>query len=359
MIDYRDIFTHTPHETLEITPQGLRLDSLNFGANPAIESLEAHYPMMIAQDTWDYIAMSAQFSPEKLYDITTPTLEDKRNAYNAFCQRLRQNTTGVISQDDLWGQIPIRRYTPSCASAHDASAQTVEILFFHGGGFIVGDLDSHDHICATLCQRTEQVITAVDYRLAPEHRFPAAFEDCLAAYQTLCRRHQGDIVLCGDSAGGTLAAGISAYCALHHLPMPRAQILIYPYLGGDPQGGSYQQHRNAPLMTTQDMLGYSQCYHGEYLPLDDIRALPILADSTTLPATICLVYAVDPLADDGVQYCRRLEAAGVQQHLYTSAGLPHGTFRAFEHIAAVAQSWDWLIDTYQHLLTKQSSKKTE
>ena len=309
--------------------------SIEHFINPAIA--EAQYSL--SQQVQDYIALSEGFtvaSPE-------PTIAEIRQCYQEYCQYIAKDQSFPVhrQQEVIPAEqhpVTVRHYIPErqCADA--------QILFIHGGGFLVGDLESHDSICAHLAYRTYMHVTAVDYRLAPEHRFPAAFEDCLAAYQHLCQQSDTPIILCGDSAGGTLAAGVSGHCLQEQLPMPQGQLLLYPYLGGDPSAGSYQRHRNAPMLSLKNMLDYARHYYGETLPTDDPRALALRAlQFAGLPATEIFVAEIDPLADDGILYVQRLKAAGVSAQCTVLKGLPHGCIRGWDHIDDVRRCWTQMI----------------
>ena len=301
--------------------------------NPAIASAEGQY--CLTPQVQDFIALSDQFSTQ----TPEPTLAEIRQNYLNYCQFIAKDEIFDVEREDAVissgaHHLAIRNYRPT-NPRHDA-----QILFFHGGGFLLGDLDSHDSICAHLAERSRMSVTAVHYRLAPEHPFPAATEDCLAAYQHLQQLSDLPIILCGDSAGGTLAAGLSDQCREQNLVMPKGQLLIYPYLGGDPSAGSYQRHRNAPMLTLQDTHDYARHYYGETLPINDPRALPLRAmEFAGLPATVIFVAEIDPLADDGIQYAQRLKAAGISASCTIMTGLPHGFMRGWRSIDEVAKCW--------------------
>ncbi len=198
------------------------------------------------------------------------------------------------------------------------------IVFFHGGGWVVGDLDSHDASCRLLAAVTGCVVVAVDYRLAPEHPFPAAVEDCLAAYAWVQRNHEelgtapGMVGVMGDSAGGNLAAvvaletrpGRSAHVA--DVPPPVAQGLVYPATDARLDSPSIHALAEGFFLTKAGM----ETYRGLYLPdsgdWEDVRASPLLADDHAGVAPAVIVTAgFDPLRDDGFRYAEALQKAGV------------------------------------------------
>ena len=315
--------------------------TLEYFVNSAIP--EAHYSL--SQQVQDYIALSERFSiahPE-------PTIAEIRQCYQDYCQHIAGEVDYPASRleetiDSQGYPVALRHYVP------ENLRDDARILFLHGGGFVVGDLESHDSVCAHLAERTQMCVTAVDYRLAPEHKFPAAFEDCLAVWQYLKQHSDTPIILCGDSAGGTLAAALSGYCLENHLPMPQGQVLLYPYLGGDPSAGSYQRYRNAPMLSLKEMHDYARYYYGDHLPSHDPRALPLRAlHCAGLPATAVFVAEIDPLADDGILYVQRLKAAGVPAQSTVLRGLPHGFIRAWAHIDAVRDCWTQMITALENL----------
>ena len=307
--------------------------TIEYVINPAIPSAEGQY--CLSPQVQDYIALSEKFSPES----SEPTIAEIRSCYREYCQHLAEDDNHAVSR--LEEVISSRGYPITLRHyILDDFRDDARILFFHGGGFVVGDLSTHDSICARLAADSGMCVTAVDYRLAPEHPFPAAFEDCFAAWQYLGEHSETPIILCGDSAGATLSAGISAHCLENGMPMPQGQLLMYPYLGGDPSAGSYQRHRNAPMLTLQDMCDYARAYYGDTLPIDDSSALPLRAlRYAGLPATVIFVAEIDPLADDGILYAQRLKAAGVPVRCTVLEGLPHGFTRGWRHIDAVADCW--------------------
>ena len=314
--------------------------------NPAIPSAEEHY--CLKPQVQDYIALGKDFTVQG----SEPSIAEIRQAYLAHCQYIAKNETFAVQRTEKTiasdsHNIVLRSYHP------ESPKKDAQILFFHGGGFVVGNLDSHDSICAHLAERSQMCVTAVDYRLAPEHKFPAAFNDCLAAYEYLSQQSDLPIILCGDSAGGTLAAGVSLECREQNLTIPQGQLLMYPYLGGDPTAGSYQRHRNAPQLTLKDMHDYARYYYGDTLPIDDPRAMPLRAlEFAGLPATKVFVAEIDPLADDGVLYVQRLKAAGISAHCSIVTGLPHGFMRAWHYIDDVAICWDHMINALDALANK-------
>src|SRR5262245_59620695 len=206
---------------------------------------------------------------EALYpaDAVNFSIDEQRALYDRLCSRFRKPRPFGVEIEDRsipgpLGPVPIRIYRRS------REIDRAMLLYLHGGGFVLGGLDSHDDICAEICDRASVGVVAVGYRLAPEHRFPAAFDDCLAAFYAVAdgRVDPGldpkRILIGGDSAGGNLAAALCLKLRDEGRSMPVGQILIYPGLGGDGSRGSYLQNANAPCLTTADTEYYKFVYIG-------------------------------------------------------------------------------------------------
>ncbi len=248
-----------------------------------------------------------------------------RTAYEAMRARLHGGRPSGMTVEDLTlADRPARRYIGGARG---------RVLFFHGGGYVVGSLDSHDDLCAALAERTECEIVALAYRLAPEHPFPAAYDDALAAAKAL----DGPLILVGDSAGGTLAAGVSL--ALRGTGKIRGQVLAYPALGGQALGlPSYTEKATARLLTTEEMAWYHAQWNA---PKGDPRAAPLLATDLTGVAP-CTIFAAaeDPLRDDAAAFAGRLRAAGVSAQAHVEKGLPHSYLFARHHSPRAAAAFE-------------------
>lgn len=157
------------------------------------------YGSIIDAETWAFIERTNAFYPP---DTATRTVAEQRAVYDRMCRAFHApHPPGVAVRDRSIGALRLRDYSVGGGAAR--------VLYLHGGGFVVGGLDSHDDVCAELCAGTGYDVTAVDYRLAPEHRFPADFDDAMTAWRDLAAQAPGPIVLVGDSAGGALCAGLS------------------------------------------------------------------------------------------------------------------------------------------------------
>ena len=216
------------------------------------------------------------------------------------------------------GRIPLRIYRPMGAGASPARAATLPVLvYYHGGGWTIGDLDTHDVLCRQLCNGSGAVVVSVDYRMGPEHRFPAAVDDCLAATRWV--RHAASelgvdpapLAVGGDSAGGNLAA-VVAILARDAGDLPIAyQLLIYPATDMRRRHASHTSNGRGYLLTTETISYYHDHYIADAAHDLDWRASPLLhADLTKLPRALVVTAGFDPLRDEGLEYADRLVAAG-------------------------------------------------
>lgn len=212
------------------------------------------------------------------------------------------------------GPIAVRHYTPVNAAGSEPL-----LVFFHGGGFVVGDLETHDDLCRLLCRDARVHVLAIDYRLAPEHPAPAAIEDCYTAYRWALE-HAGElgadasrVALGGDSAGGNLAAVVSQLARDDGLQLPALQLLLYPATNFAADTRSKTLFAEGYFLTKQDMDWFRDNYlWGSSLEVGDARISPLLAaDLTGLPPAMVLTGGFDPLRDEGNQYAEALAAAGV------------------------------------------------
>jgi len=276
----------------------------------------------LAEDVRAFIAKTESFYPA---DAANLAIAAQRALYDRMCAAFdRPYPPGLTVEDRAIAGVPCRIYTPA---GELAPAQAV---YYHGGGFVVGGLHSHDAICAELAVAAGVRLVAVDYRLVPEHRHPAAFNDARAVAAAL----PGPKVLIGDSAGGNLAAAV----AMDLTDDIRGQVLIYPGLGGDMTLESYQRHAEAPMLTRADVEYYGRERLAEGGDPEDPTLSPLKAQSFAhLPPAAIFVAECDPLASDGVVYAARLAAAGVPASCTVEPGLVHGYLRA-RHMAEGARA---------------------
>jgi acetyl esterase len=228
------------------------------------------------------------------------------------------------------GPIPLRVYTPHGLRAQDALAPG--LVFFHGGGWVIGDLESHDIVCRTLAIAAARVVVAVDYRLAPEHKFPAAIDDAIAATEWIAANAMqlgidaNRIVVGGDSAGGNLAAVVAIH-ARDHGPRLAGQMLIYPVTDLAMSHPSHSEPETSVLLTHNVMRWFRDHYARDEADYADWRGSPLRADDLSgLPPAIVVTAGADPLRDEGDAYAKKLEAAGVAVTHRQWPGQFHGFF---------------------------------
>lgn len=257
-------------------------------------------------------------------DANLATAEENRRYYDAMCAVFRApRPEGLAVRDETVAGVPVRRYSPA------GSADRPFLLYSHGGGFVVGGLESHDDVCAELAVATGCEVVAVDYRLAPEHLFPAQIDDVAAVWRAESASRPG--IAIGDSAGGNLSAALCHRMKRTGGPMPLSQVLIYPGLGGDMSAPSYTDHAEAPMLRTVDVEAYAGMITGGDMETrrTNPEASPLCAtDFTGLPPAFIVTADVDPLRDDGPAYQAALQSAGIRADWRNEPELVHGYLRA-------------------------------
>jgi len=282
---------------------------------------------------------------------TGTSIELQRENYDKSCRYFYYGyPAGVESTDDIvigrHGNIPIRRYSRQKQS----ELNDTQIVFVHGGGFILGSLDSHDDICAEICEATGLDVVSIDYRLSPEFYHPVHLDDVVDAY--LKTRRPKSIIV-GVSAGANLSA---ALC--HRLrtsqQKPSGQVLIYPALGGDLFNlESYTTNANAPLLSTEDIRFYRdiRCENGD-TPVEDAEFYPLVADNFSgLPSSVAFSADIDPLRDDSCLYVEKLRDAGVDAIWHNEPGLTHDYLRARHTSSKAADSFRRICAAIKSLAT--------
>jgi acetyl esterase len=227
------------------------------------------------------------------------------------------------------GEMPARLYRPASKEAPPL------VVYFHGGGHVIGDLDTHDQPCRFLAREIPAAILAVDYRMGPEHRFPAAVDDAMAAF----RWAHGEagalgcdparVAVAGDSAGGNLAAVVAQIAASDGGPAPAFQALIYPVTDYSEDHPSYELFGDGFFLTREEMDWFRENYFSAPADRSDPRASPLLAsDLTGLAPAFVLTCGFDPLRDEGLAYAERLSEAGVPTAHRREPDLVHGFVNA-------------------------------
>jgi acetyl esterase len=262
-------------------------------------------------------------------DLSTMTPTEARAELSRTAAAFAGAVVPVERAEDLAlpgpaGTIPARLYVPPRRGRG-------LLVYYHGGGWVVGDLDTHDPTCRFLAEGAGVQVLSVAYRLAPEHRFPAAVEDALAAFRWATQEagtlgvDLWRIGVAGDSAGGNLAAVVAQLATRDGGARPAAQLLVYPVTDLSRKHASYALFRDGFFLTEREM----DWYRGHYLRADadarDPRASPLLAtDVRDLPRALVVTAGFDVLRDEGEAYARRLAEAGIPVRLRRQAGLIHG-----------------------------------
>lgn len=308
-------------------PATVTLGAITPGGSSAIPD----YDRLIDARTWDFIRNSESWYPPETTDLP---VERQRQIYNAMCRAFhREYPAGIAARDDILGGVSCRVY-----DGPDPGPAT--IVYFHGGGYVVGGLESHDSICAEIADSTRSRVVSVAYRLAPENRHPAQFDDAVAATHAVARTFGQPLVLVGDSVGGALAATTSHALRGSGIRI-RGQVLIYPMLGKEGAAGSFVTHALAPLLTTRDVAYYAKVRFRGGGSIDGDPTASVLQDHdfAGLPPTLIHVAECDPLADDGPAYVERIRLAGGYGHCVVEAGLVHGYLRARHKVERARRSF--------------------
>ena len=245
-----------------------------------------------------------------------------------------------LSIDAPVGGIPVRIYRPSEAPA------PVHV-HFHGGGWVIGDLQTHDADCREICVTAGCIVISVDYRLAPEHPFPAGLNDCYAAICWASANtadlgaRPGPVSIGGDSAGGNLAAAAALMARDHNGPEIALQLLLYPVTEPSMSSASFNDNAEGYLLSKTMMAWFWDHYCPDIEQRNNPLASPLLApDLSGLPPALVLTAEYDPLRDEGEAYANRMAEAGVAVEMRRYDGFIHGFFSLAAVIEAVRESVD-------------------
>jgi acetyl esterase len=240
--------------------------------------------------------------------------------------------------------LPIRIYRPSTNQILPVA------VYIHGGGWVVGDLDTNDTVAWGLAEGSGAVVVSIHYRLAPEHPYPAAFDDCYAIVEWISEHAEelgvdgSRLAVCGDSAGGNLSAAISLAARDRGGPAIAAQGLIFPVLALDVNTPSYLENAEGFGLTRESMVFYLDAYLPDKSKAD-IYAMPLLADDLSkLPPALVHTAELDPLRDEGKLYADRLAAAGNDVTYRMGERMTHSFIRARFDGPAVAAEFQFIVD---------------
>jgi acetyl esterase len=278
----------------------------------------------------------------KMSDAEVIALQARRMPDNAVSRRIFGAVPPGVEATDQQvpgpdGQLPVRVYrpagTPAGTAAGASAADGLErplVVYFHGGGFVLGNLDLGSWICGTVADRVGAVVVSVEYRLAPTHRFPAAVEDSYAALAWAAANAAdlgagGPVGVMGESAGGTLAAVVCLMAKERGGPAVAHQALIYPAVDLTTKFDSANTDPHAPFLSAADRAAYNRLYLGpDGDPAHPWVSPVFAADHTGLPPALIQVGEHDPLREGGARYAALLRAAGVPVRFTEYVGVPHG-----------------------------------
>jgi acetyl esterase len=239
------------------------------------------------------------------------------------------------------GEIPVRVFRPSAATGLPL------LLWFHGGGWVTGNLDTHDQLGRLLADEVGAVVVSVDYRLAPEAKFPAAADDCLAAYEWALEHaadvgaDAGRIAIGGDSAGGNLAAVVALDARERQLPQPKLQLLVYPVTDYEFESAAMIDNAKGYFLEAESMRWFWDHYARTPADFVDPRFSPMrAADVSGLARAVVITAEFDPLRDQGEAYAARLHDAKVPTEVVRADGLIHGFFGMHEFMPPGRDAWE-------------------
>jgi len=302
------------------------------------------------------IQLLLSLRPKKAALIARPVRESRARMRREVLA-LRKAPTAVGAVQDLTiegaaGPLQARSYSPPASPALPAL-----LCFLHGGGFVLGDLDTHDEPCRMLCRHAGQVVLSVAYRRAPEHPFPGPLDDAVAAFRWAAA-HAGAlgadpdrVAIGGDSAGAVLAA-VACQLLATETPRPVGQLLIYPSCDETSHRPSHDLFGSGFLLTAEDRSAFRECYiGGTGTDPADPRISPLLApDLRGLPPALTVVAGFDVLRDEGEAYADALRAAGNASLVHREPSLPHGfvnltpvSRRSRDALVEIARAWAQLI----------------
>ena len=248
-------------------------------------------------------------------------------------QLIHKRPTNLIVQDTVfqtaYGAVKARIYKPQAIDE-----QGPALLYMHGGGWIIGDLNSHDSVCVDISLGAETIVISLDYALAPEAKFPIALQQCSWVFSHLYENanqfgiDQDLLSIGGDSAGGNLALASTLALRNEGKCLPHYQFLIYPCVSPYFDSPSYVKHENAPFLDKKSMIWIWETYLGNSLDWSNTLAFPMLEkDFSSLPQTVILNAELDPLAYEGAQLAMKLIASKVPTYHYEAKSMIHGFIR--------------------------------
>ncbi len=283
--------------------------------------------MIIDNDTQKFIELMLENKVPKIHNLTPKELRDMRAKMSSIPP---EHIVKIQNVKDMSFNSKNKNITLRVYKDTEETQITPLIIFFHGGGFVMGDLESHDLLCRHLCKKTKSTLIAVDYRLAPENKFPSAIEDALDSVNYIFNNSKNlnfnnkKVVLCGDSAGGNLAFLMSIYAKKKVIPSFAGQILIYPWVDLTMSRPSMKVKLDGILVDKETLLYFSKHYLNKNEEQVDWRVSPILyPDLSNLPPTFIYSAGIDPLVDEGDALRKRLSSFKNEVHYKLYRGQMH------------------------------------
>jgi len=286
------------------------------------------YTQLLDAEIHAYLTYNASFMPED------PSLANIRKAYFAFCEAIQPPLPDIAFTNAQIAGVNTRRY-------HGQTPDAL-IVYYHGGGFAIGNLESHHAICMEISERTGLDVLAVDYRLTPEHPWPAHFDDALAVVDALNEK----MILAGDSAGATLAAAVT----LKRREKIHGHMLIYPWLDIPGEHDSFTAHANAPILTAEALQDFETLrLSGQPRPKTP-DYFPLMGDDfNTLPPSYISTADCDPLRDEGTLYNTLHMFSGGESVLMEETGLMHGHLHARHHSTRAMEAFAHICEGLKNL----------
>ncbi len=284
------------------------------------------YEKLFDDEIKEFIRISETFAQENV----DGSVEEMRRTYNEMVKHFKQARPLNIQVEDK--KVAFKERSLIYRQYSKYADNKSDLIYFHGGGFVVGGLESHDDICAEICESTGCDVFSLDYSLAPEVKYPEFFLDAIRFYYFI-KNPERRLILVGDSAGGTLA-GFVANKVRNVTIRPEAQVLIYPDLAGAISGAYKRKFSDAPLLTQDDIDFYHKCAG---LPLKKgLHDLIRNFDNDNMPKTLLVSAEIDPLVEDYRSYVESLKQHGCDITYLEGLGLPHGFLRA-RHLSKKAR----------------------
>jgi len=276
------------------------------------------YEKLFDNEIKEFIRIAESFDAKSV----SGSITEMRQSYNEMVRHFKRDRPQNVQAEDK--KVDFKERSVAYRHYSKTSDNKPDVIYFHGGGFVLGGLESHDDICAEICDITGYDVFLLDYSLAPEVKYPEFFLDAIRFYYFI-KNPERRLIVMGDSAGGTLAGFVSnkvrnvAIC-------PEAQVLIYPDLAGHINVPNKRQFWDAPLLTQSDIGFYHKC-----AGLPSERGLHDLIrnfDNDNMPKTLLVSAEIDPLAEDCQAYIESLKKHGCDITFLEGLGLPHGFLRA-------------------------------